>query len=497
MYGSACSALTERTDCQFQNPLLMNPRLVASNLRCLSSQWATDSNAASSGLGKCMLGPNRHGDACNDNAECASGTCSLRLKLCAGVAGGQSCTASTPDPCAPGFYCASGVCAPQFQAAAPGAPLTKCGTNAQSCARGLFCAGQSDGNAYCTPPYSVAPGVNTTLGPYMCASGNAYMLVQGATNAGSVYQCLASAPTLAGNIAQDAPLCSSGAPLVPGQTCQCAADNYMRVTTIGGVGLGARAAIWQNLYQCLQNARGVTGDPCQFDASDMEAIRYGSCAYYACFPHYVQLATTTGARFLSPPLSYFDPSAACEKTAARNYYATTASTPCISIMGMENWQCILGPRSLSVAATNGVIAVIFIIVWGGYLYREFFATLRRTAPRAPGGGIRAMYVRVRLPPRARPLTMLASRLPPFSRVRASSRAHAAQTCGTSARRTRSSSRASASTTKGRGGRSSRQEKEGKRGLIVQATATELLGFSCSGARRGARPAAAATAAAAA
>ena len=384
VYGSACSALTERTDCQFQNPLLMNPRLVASNLRCLSSQWATDSNAAANGLGKCMLGPNRHGDACNDNAECASGTCSLRLKLCAGVAGGQSCTASTPDPCAPGFYCASGICAPQFQAAAPGAPLTKCGTNGQSCSRGLFCAGQSDGNAYCTPPYSVAAGVNTTLGPYMCASGNAYMLVRGATNAGSVYQCLASAPALAGNIAQDAPFCSSGASLVPGQTCQCAADNFMRVTTIGGVGLGARAAIWQNLYQCLQNSKGMTGEPCQFDASDMEAIRYGSCAYYACFPHYVQLATTTGARFLSPPLSYFDPSAACEKTAARNYYAATASAPCISIMGMENWQCILGPRSLSVAATNAVITIIFLIVTGAYFYRAF----ARAAPRRARTGER-------------------------------------------------------------------------------------------------------------
>ena len=367
VYKKGCTALTERSDCQFQNPLLMNPRSVASNLRCLRSEYSTaDSNA-----GNCMLGPNRHGDACNDNAECASGTCSLRLKICAGVAGGQSCTASTPDPCAPGFFCSNGICSPQFPAPAPGDAPTKCGANSQSCARGLFCAGQSDGNNYCTPAYSVAAGVNTTLGPYMCTSGNAYMLVQGATNAASVFQCLPGAPTLANALEQDAPKCVPGAPLVPGQTCQCSADNNYRVTTIGGVGLGARAAIWQNLYQCLQSSRGVTGDPCQFDASDMEAIRYGSCAYYACFPWYVQLATTTGARFLSPPLSYFDPSAACEKTAARNYYAATASTPCISIMGMENWQCYLGPRSLSVAATNAVIAIIFIIVWGGYLYREF------------------------------------------------------------------------------------------------------------------------------
>ena len=364
--------LTERADCQFQNPLQMNPRSPPSSLRCLSSQWALDPNAASSGKGKCMLGPNRHGDACNDNAECASGTCSLRLKICVGVAGGQSCSASTPDPCAPGFYCSLGLCQPQFQAAAPGAPLTMCGSNAQSCARGLFCAGQSNGNAYCTAPYSVAAGVNTTLGPYMCASGNAYMLVQGATPAGSVFQCLKGAPTPTNTIDGDAPKCSPSTALAPGQTCQCAADNNMRVTTIGGVGLGARAAVWQDLYQCLQTARGVTGDPCQFDASDMEAIRYGSCVYYACFPLYVQLATITGARFLSPPLSYFDPSAACEKTAARNYYAATAGTPCISIMGMENWQCILGPRSLSVAATNGVIALIFIIVWGGYLYHMWY-----------------------------------------------------------------------------------------------------------------------------
>jgi hypothetical protein len=61
--------------------------------------------------------------------------------------------------------------------------------------------------------------------------------------------------------------------------------------------LGARAAVWSHLYQCLQTARGVTGDLCQFDASDMEAIRYGSCAYYACFVNGV--ATTVPDNFVS------------------------------------------------------------------------------------------------------------------------------------------------------------------------------------------------------
>jgi hypothetical protein len=371
VYKRGCSAITERQDCQFQNPLSMNPRNAPSSLRCLSSQWSQDPNAAASGVGNCMLGPNKHGDACNDNAECASGTCSLRLKICVGVPVGQSCTASTPDPCAPGLFCSIGQCQPQYPAPAPGGALTKC-TNPQSCSRGLFCAGQSDGSSYCTPAYSVANGVNTTLGPYMCASGNALMVAQTATSAGSTYQCIKPPAPLQNTIEADAPRCSAATQLVPGQVCKCAKDQQTRVTTVGSVGLGARAAVWSNLYQCLLSAKGVTGDPCQFDASDMESIRYGSCAYYACFTYYVQLATVTGARFLDPPLSYFDSSAPCEITAARNYYSATSGTPCISIEGMDNWQCYFGPRSLSVAATNGVIAVIFIIVWGGYLYHMWY-----------------------------------------------------------------------------------------------------------------------------
>jgi hypothetical protein len=370
VYKLNCKVVSERTDCQFQDPLQMNPRNAPSFLRCLKSEYAVDGDRST---GSCFLGPNRHGDACNNDAECASGTCSKRLRMCTGVEGGQSCVVSSPDPCAPGFFCSiSGQCTAQFAAPAPGAAATRC-TNPMSCARGLFCAGgAADGDSYCLPAYSVATGSNTTLGPYMCATGNAYMVVQGATSASSMFQCIAPPPALGGTRDADAPLCASNPKMVPGQTCQCASDGNLRVTTVGGVGLGARAAVWAELYQCLQNSRGVTGDPCQFDVTDMEKIRYGSCAYYSCFPSYVKLATITGARFLDPPLSYFDSSAPCEKTAARNFYASTAGASCISIEGIDNWTCFLGPRSLSVAATNGVIAVIFIIVWGGYLYHMWY-----------------------------------------------------------------------------------------------------------------------------
>ena len=113
----------------------------------------------------------------------------------------------------------------------------------------------------------------------------------------------------------------------------------------------------------------------------------------------------------TPPLSYFDPSAACEKTAARNYYAATASASCISIMGMDNWQCILGPRSLSVAATNAVITIIFLIVTGAYFYRAFAAPRRARTGEREGEGQRA---------RARTAADHACfSPPPFSRVRGS------------------------------------------------------------------------------
>jgi hypothetical protein len=50
------------------------------------------------------------------------------------------------------------------------------------------------------------------------------------------------------------------------------------------------------------------------------------------------------------------------------------TTPCIQVQGMESWRCstLLPPASLSVQDTSGVIAFIFIVVWGGYLYHMWY-----------------------------------------------------------------------------------------------------------------------------
>ena len=71
----------------------------------------------------------------------------------------------------------------------------------------------------------------------------------------------------------------------------------------------------------LLQATNVMGDRCEFDSSDMERVRYGSCVYYACYPYYLQLVNATGGRFFRDPFSQFQPFAQCEINSAKQVRA--------------------------------------------------------------------------------------------------------------------------------------------------------------------------------
>ena len=367
VYMQNCAAGRDAYYCTYQNTLAMNPRMPPSYLTCMTATSVNGGEQTPGAPGQCRLGPQKHGDGCSNSVECASNNCVKETKVCKGVAPYGSCDPSGPvDPCSPGYYCMKSASGSQC---VPSVPLGSMCLSPSACATGAFCA-SVNGQSVCTAMFSVPTGSNTTIGPYMCATGNALVVSLGASSATNTYLCgeATEFAKLTTNAGSTTPLpCESYKPLSPGLACTCANDNQYRLTTIGGVGFGARTQTWSDLYACLQTSRGTTGDLCQYDAIDMERVRYGSCAYYACYPQYLKLATVTGARYLQPPLSYFDTSADCEKAAATAYFSNVASTPCIRLAGLETWLCYTGPRSLSVAATNGLLAFIFIVVWGGYL----------------------------------------------------------------------------------------------------------------------------------
>jgi hypothetical protein len=162
--------------CQFQNPLALNPYAPASRLQCRMGRMSAG------GAGSCLIGPNKDGDGCNENVECASGACASQLRVCVGVDEGMPCAPGLPDPCKVDHYCAldpavglGGTCAKVVSAGKPCKSST-------ACARGFFCSGARAGAGVCTAVLSVPAGANTTLGAYMCASGTA-LLIDAATPA--------------------------------------------------------------------------------------------------------------------------------------------------------------------------------------------------------------------------------------------------------------------------------------------------------------------------
>lgn len=329
-------------------------------LRCTTS--SIDNPA-----GTCLLGPQKHGDGCKQENECASGNCVKQLGICEGVPEMNDCKPGFPDPCAAGKR-------PTYCAPIPGTPLggrctavipakVKC-NYPTACERGTFCAGPTPDDQKCIPLFSIASKLNTTLGPYMCESANAILI----DSVNGVYQCVDPADSQIGvpcNL-RDAP--------PAGYECKCSRKGQTTLRPVGGLGLSARATVWKDLYKCLIKSAGPMGDVCQFDAADMTSIRYGSCAYYGCYPLYLKLMEATGSRIFKDPLLDFEPTASCEIESANSYYDRLLSSPCIQIPGMDTWKCAsLNPYdSLSVGDTTAVMLVIFAGVWGGYLYHMWY-----------------------------------------------------------------------------------------------------------------------------
>lgn len=316
-------------------------------------------------MGTCRIGPNKHGDACNQDGECASGNCIKELRICKGVDEGERCEPSFPDPCQPDHFCqpgTNGVGRCQ-KVVSPGRTCTY----SEGCARGFYCAGADISNRKCVAPFSVPDFTNTTVGPYMCASANAVLVQKSFASPGdSIYTCLPANATRVGE------LCTPDVAAPSGYECMCSRSNgvdALRLRTADKLGLGGRSTVFRELFTCLMTSTSIMGDLCEFDSEDLEIVRYGSCAYYACYPRYLRLVNATGGREFTAPLDQFEPFAQCEWDAAKDYYKRVITTECMSLPYMENWKCAVdsGPISLSVANTSGVIAVIFLGVFFLYI----------------------------------------------------------------------------------------------------------------------------------
>lgn len=249
-------------ECVFNNPHALSPGAAPSALRCHRS-FPTDS------AGTCRIGPNKHGDACNVNGECASGNCQTGLKQCKGVDEGEVCVPSLPDSCQPNFFCRASAGSATGRCSFVSNPGKVC-TTSESCALGYYCTGTGlVGERRCIAPFTVPTGSNTTIGPFMCATANALMIERGPSAAESVYACRALNETsLIGRP------CNARLAQPLGYECACAgAASGFRLRTIGSLGLGARSTVWQELFACLRSATGTTGLPCEFDSIDMTEVR--------------------------------------------------------------------------------------------------------------------------------------------------------------------------------------------------------------------------------
>lgn len=356
VYGKPCTLGNDVPECVFNNPLALSPRSPPSALSCMR---ATDTETA----GTCRIGPNKHGDACNQDGECASNDCLRELRRCKGVDEGEVCRPGFPDPCQPGFYCTpsargSGTCQKVVNAG-------KVCPASEACERGFYCAGPDPmGVKRCVQPFSVPDYRNTTVAPWMCASANAVLVAPSANEVDSIYNCRPANETS-----------SLGRPCNPrlapplGYTCTCSNGGGFRLKPIGNLGTGSRVDVWKELFTCLNSAQGLLGDLCEFDSYDMTHVRYGSCAYYACYPQYLRLVNATGSIPFNTGVRAFEDFATCELDAATSYYANVFQTPCLQLPNLENWRCAsdVNSTSLSVSNTSGVIAVIFLLVIFGYI----------------------------------------------------------------------------------------------------------------------------------
>lgn len=372
VYNTPCDP-ARPVDCVYYNPLSLTPRAGPSYLQCVREQPGDKD-------GRCRLAANNHGDACNVDAECASRRCLKEIRLCRGIDSKMACTPGLfPDQCGRDLYCAP---SDKFTTGGECQPVATAGRTCRSstaCEKGYYCAGSSlSSQKRCVAPFTFPDGQNVTIGPYMCASANAIVVEQGPNSVDSVYRCLPGNATLTGSLCDS----SINATTPAGYSCQCASDGQMRLRTVNGLGIGSRSVVWRNLYECLMSATNIMGAGCEFDQIDMERVRYGSCAYYGCYPYYLQLVNATGGRFFTEPLAQFEPFAKCEVAAATRYYASVFQTPCLAIPNMENWRCatLVGAHSLSVGSTTAVVSFILVFIvfayWAHmYYHRKVYAKL--------------------------------------------------------------------------------------------------------------------------
>ena len=322
--------------CGYQNLLSLSPYAPPSVLRC----------AVSSGdyLGTCRLPPNSHGDACASDSECASGHCLKEISLCKGVDPGQPCVPGYPSPCGSfsgtSYFCnaaPAGASATGYTCQAVAVGGTPCSPLTSSCQRGYYCVlpTLNATAGVCRAPFSIATGSLTNIGPFMCAAANALMVQPGVTERDSMYLCADANATsaLVGTT------CDPAAAPPAGFECICAQDGTTRLRTVGRLGIGSRSGVWSALYSCLMSATNMMGDPCEFSSQDLYNVRYGSCAYYACYPYYQKLVAVTGGRMYNAPLAQFEPLAQCEVDAVAQYYAGVSSAPCLTLPGLSAWKC--------------------------------------------------------------------------------------------------------------------------------------------------------------
>jgi hypothetical protein len=363
LYGQVCDP-TRPLDCQFDNPLALTPKSAPSVLQC--------ARAPGDRMGTCRLPLMEHGDACNVDMECSSGNCLKDLRMCKGIDEGEACVPYTyPDPCTTSHYCkpdslnpSRGICSKSISAG-------KVCSFATACERGFYCtATTNSGVKRCVAPFTVPNGYNTTIAPYMCASASAVVLVKAQYDLDTIYQCVDGNTTLVGYP------CNIGDPVPNGYTCTCANDGQTRLVTVDYLGGGMYSQVWRDLYKCLLGSTNIVSAACEFDPQDMSTVRYGSCAYYACYPYYLNLVNVTGGRYFRAPFNSFLPWAQCEIKAAIDYYANLGSQGCLRLPNMENWKCyyLLNPSSFSVSATSGMVAFIMLLVtacyWGHmWIYR--------------------------------------------------------------------------------------------------------------------------------
>ena len=299
VYSKQCTPGKEM-QCVYYNPLAGDPYAL-SQMQCVYSPGGIYDYT-------CRLGPNKAGDACFLNAECASGVCSSRgdgeggvgSNTCVGITEGGKCTPPTanfPDACSSGLFCDpdASLCKPVAKTGSP------CKATA-GCERGSVCATDGDptttDTSTCRAYMSMAPGTVNSVGNFLCASGTG---LQVKVTPNPQYLCVTPDSTLA-LTGKD---CDPASATQPGMECACAGSGKYLTRPRAGLGLGFNSQPYVDLNKCLLGATSPNNQLCNYDYTDFQKMRYGSCVFYACYPYYMALMNNTGGKWYAPPLQQF------------------------------------------------------------------------------------------------------------------------------------------------------------------------------------------------